>query len=119
MAFGDSSPTLSPTDPFSVGANNRGMPGYSAPDEANLCSGSFFTGVGSAYWLRLEDVRPGVARHLTYLPASLLLRTENADWVLPRDDLPAALPKNIDRMGSVSGASVVRLPVGTVWHGIR
>ncbi|EOD39883.1 hypothetical protein EMIHUDRAFT_108857 [Emiliania huxleyi CCMP1516] len=65
VAFGDSSPTLSPTDPFSVGANNRGMPGYSAPDEANLCSGSFFTGVGSAYWLRLEDVRPGVALSLT------------------------------------------------------
>ena len=31
---------------------------------------------------------------LTYLPASLLLYAEGAQWVLPRSDLPSHLPKN-------------------------
>ena len=36
---------------------------------------------------------------LKYLPVSLLLYAEGAQWVLPRTDLPSHLPKNLDRRG--------------------
>jgi hypothetical protein len=41
----------------------------------------------------------GEPHSLTFMPVSLLLRAEKADWVLPRGDLPSSLPKNIDRRG--------------------
>ena len=36
---------------------------------------------------------------LVYMPVSLLLRAENAKWILPRSELPASLPTNLDRHG--------------------
>ena len=36
---------------------------------------------------------------LKYLPVSLLLYAEGAQWVLPRSDLPRHLPKDLDRRG--------------------
>ena len=36
---------------------------------------------------------------LQYLPVSLLLKVDNADWKLPNSDLPSGLPKNLERRG--------------------
>ena len=41
----------------------------------------------------------GAPHPLVYMPVSLLLRAEKADWILPRGDLPASLPKHVDRRG--------------------
>ena len=41
----------------------------------------------------------GAPHPLKYMPVSLLLRAEGANWILPQGELPASLPKYIDRRG--------------------
>mmetsp|Transcript_45656 Transcript_45656/g.151371 ORF Transcript_45656/g.151371 Transcript_45656/m.151371 type:complete len:387 (+) Transcript_45656:498-1658(+) len=59
-SFGDSS-----TNTFSLDISDTsvgvGPPGY----DPSLCSGTWFTGSGAVYWLKLDDVRPGVSLDLT------------------------------------------------------
>jgi len=59
-SFGDASTNTFSLDipDTSVGV---GPPSY----DASLCSGTAFTGTGAVYWLKLDDVRPGVALDLT------------------------------------------------------
>ena len=45
------------------------------------------------------DQVSGQPHHLTYMPASLILQAEGADWTLPSSELPSSLPANIDRRG--------------------
>eukprot|EP00973_Karenia_brevis_P030554 4214174-Karenia_brevis.AAC.1 len=41
----------------------------------------------------------GHAHQLRYMPISLVLQAEDVSWTLPMEELPAALPANIDRRG--------------------
>ena len=41
----------------------------------------------------------GQVHQLTYMPVSLVLQVEGAEWRLPSSDLPVGLPSNIDRKG--------------------
>ena len=45
------------------------------------------------------DVVLGEPHSLQYMPASLLLQAESADWTLPRDELPVNPPESFNRRG--------------------
>ena len=42
---------------------------------------------------------PGHAHPLTFMPVSLILQADGAEWTLPRTELPAQLPEGIDTRG--------------------
>ena len=41
----------------------------------------------------------GQPHHLAYMPISLVLQAEGAEWTLPSTELPATLPADVDRRG--------------------
>ena len=44
----------------------------------------------------------GTPHSLAYMPFSLVLQAEEVDWTLPDTELPADIPKSIDRRGLFS-----------------
>ena len=46
-----------------------------------------------------NDILSGQPHSLTYMPVSLVLQAEGAEWTLPTSELPSALPEDIDRRG--------------------
>ena len=59
-SFGDSS-----TNTFSLDIPDTSVGVGPTSYDASLCSGTYFTGTGAVYWLKLGDVRPSVSLDLT------------------------------------------------------
>ena len=69
-----------------------------------------------------DQFTPGEAHPLRYIPATLLLRAEGAEWTLAGEDLPQDLPSGMDRRGLFqlcASSEYLRVSVGDRYISVR
>ena len=71
---------------------------------------------------QLAFSNPGEPHMLQYMPTSLLLRAEEAEWKLHRDDLPRGMPKGMNLQGVFQlkpACDYLRVPVDDDYVSVR